>query len=241
MIMLSPYGLEIIDNCVDCKHRAGDFFCNLPPDQLKDFEALKYSTIFPKGAMLFVEGQSPRGVFMLCSGRVKLSTCSGEGKSLITQIAEPGELLGLSASISGRPYEVTAETLAPCQVNFIRREDFIRFLTLHGSACMRVAECLSHNYHNTHEQVRSLGLSHSAAEKMAKLILEWCARNGKTSDRGIQLKLTLTHEEIAQIIGSSRETVTRLLSEFKNKEFIYVKGSTLIVRNKGALETMVSS
>ena len=239
--MRSPYGLEIIESCVDCKLRAKDFFCNLPADLLKEFESLKYATVFPKGAMLFVEGQSSRGVFMLCAGRVKLTTCSGDGKSLITQIAEPGEVLGLSATISGRAYEVTAETLAPCQVNFIRREDFIRFLTAHGTACLRVAEHLSHNYHNTHEQVRSLGLSHSAAEKIAKLILEWCARSGKQSDRGIQIKLTLTHEEIAQIIGSSRETVTRLLGDFKSRQFIYIKGSTLIVRNKDALETMVSS
>ena len=239
--MHSPYGLEIIESCVGCKLRANDFFCNLPADLLKEFESLKYATVFPKGAMLFVEGQSSRGVFMLCAGRVKLTTCSGDGKSLITQIAEPGEVLGLSATISGRPYEVTAETLAPCQVNFIRREDFVRFLTAHGTACFRVAEHLSHNYHHTHEQVRSLGLSHSAAEKMAKLILEWCARNGKHSERGIQLKLTLTHEEIAQIIGSSRETVTRLLGDFKSRQFIYIKGSTLIVRDKGALETMVSS
>lgn len=239
--MHSPYGMEIIENCLECKVRTGDFFCNLPVELLREFEDLKYATIFPKGAMLFVEGQAPRGVFMLCSGRVKLTTCSGEGKALITQIADPGELLGLSATISGKPYEVTAETLAPCQVNFIRREDFLRFLTQHGVVCLRAAEYLSQTYHATHEHVRSLGLSHSASEKMAKLLLEWCGRSGKLSDKGIQLKLTLTHEEIAQIIGASRETVTRLFGEFKGKQYIYVKGSTLIIRNKQALEAMVTS
>jgi CRP/FNR family transcriptional regulator, cyclic AMP receptor protein len=240
-VMHSPYGMEIIENCVECRLRTSAFFCNLPAELLKEFETLKYSTIFPKGAMLFVEGQAPRGVFMLCSGRVKLTTCSGEGKALITQIAEPGELMGLSATVSGKPYEVTAETLAPCQVNFIRREDFLRLLTEHGVVCLRAAEYLSQSYHSTHEHVRSLGLSHSASEKMAKLLLEWCERNGKPSDKGLQLKLTLTHEEIAQIIGSSRETVTRLFGEFKNKQFIYVKGSTLIIRNKPALEALVNS
>jgi CRP/FNR family transcriptional regulator, cyclic AMP receptor protein len=239
--MHSPYGMEIVENCVECRLRTSAFFCNLPADLLKEFETLKYGTVFPKGAMLFVEGQAPRGVFMLCTGRIKLTTCSGEGKALITQIAEPGELLGLSATISGKPYEVTAETLAPCQVNFIRREDFLRFLTEQGVACLRAAEYLSQSYHSTHEHVRSLGLSHSASEKMAKLLLEWSERSGKPSDKGIQLKLTLTHEEIAQIIGSSRETVTRLFGEFKNKQYIYVKGSTLIVRNKPALEALVNS
>jgi CRP/FNR family transcriptional regulator len=224
-----------------CKVRESGFFCDLPEDLLTGLESLKYATVFPKGAVLFVEGQAPRGIFMLCTGRVKLSTCSGEGKAIITQIAEAGEVLGLSATVSGKPYEVTAETLSPCQVNFIRREDLLKFLSDHGAACLRVAEHLSRNYHNAYEQVRSLGLSHSAGEKLAKLLLEWCGRSGKETDKGLSLKLTLTHEEIAQLIGASRETVTRLLGEFKHKQIIYVKGSTLIIRKKGTLEAMVNS
>jgi CRP/FNR family transcriptional regulator len=231
-----PIGLNIIESCADCKLREPGFFCDFPEDLLRTFESLKYSTVFPKGAMLFMEGQTPRGVFMLCAGRVKLSSCSSDGKSLITRIAEPGEVLGLSATISGKPYMVTAETLSPCQVNFVKRQDFMRLLDEHNQACMRVAEQLSNNYYAANEQVRSLGLSHSAAGKLAKLMLEWCARDGKSSERGIHLKLTLTHEEVAQLIGSSRETVTRLLGDFKAKQIIYVKGSTLIIRNKAALE-----
>jgi CRP/FNR family transcriptional regulator len=239
--MHSPYGLDIIDNCAACKLRSEGLFCDLSPDVLKAFEELKYATVLPKGAMLFVEGQSPRGIFLLCTGRAKLSTCSSDGKSLITQIAEPGELLGLSAVISGRPYEVTAETLHPCQVNFIKREDFLRFLSEHGEACLRVAQHLSNNYHTAYEQVRSLGLSHSASEKLARLLLDWSSREGISTDRGISMKLTLTHEEIAQLIGISRETVTRLLAEFKSEELIYIKGATLVIRDKAALAAMVNS
>lgn len=239
--MHSPYGLDIIESCLTCKVRDSGFFCDLPTEQLQGLESLKYATVFPKGAVLFVEGQAPRGIFILCTGRVKLSTCSGEGKAIITQIAEAGEVLGLSATVSGLPYEVTAETLSPCQVNFLKREDMLGFLSDNSLACLRVAEHLSRNYHNAYEQVRSLGLSHSAGEKLAKLLLEWCGRNGKETDKGLTLKLTLTHEEIAQLIGSSRETVTRLLGEFKQKQIIYVKGSTLVIRKKSVLEAMVNS
>jgi CRP/FNR family cyclic AMP-dependent transcriptional regulator len=239
--MQSPYGLEISDSCTTCGVRGPGYFCDFEAELLKSFEALKYATVFPKGAVLFVEGQSPRGVFMICSGRVKLSTCSSEGKAIITRIAEGGEVLGLSAAVSGKPYMVTAETLMPCQVNFIKRDDFLSFLKDNGAACLRVAEHLSNNYHYAFEQVRSLGLSHSAAEKLAKLMLEWAAKSGRNTDKGITVKLTLTHEEIAQLIGTSRETVTRLLGLFKQKQLIQVKGSTLTIRNKPALTAMVSS
>ena len=63
-----PVGLNIIENCTDCKLRVQGFFCDFPEDLLRTFESIKYSTVFPKGAMLFMEGQSPRGVFLLCAG-----------------------------------------------------------------------------------------------------------------------------------------------------------------------------
>lgn len=239
--MQSPYGLEISDSCTTCTTRSSGYFCDFDAELVKAFEALKYATVFPKGAVLFVEGQSPRGVFMLCSGRVKLSTCSSDGKSLITRIADAGEILGLSATVSGKPYMATAETLSPCQVNFIKSEDFVRFLKTNGAACLRVAEHLSNNYHYAFEQVRSLGLSHSAGEKLARLMLEWATRNGRETDKGTTVKLTLTHEEIAQLIGTSRETVTRLLGLFKQKQLIQVKGSNLTICDKPALVAMVNS
>ena len=124
--MHSPYGLDVSENCVGCAIRSPGHFCQFDRELLESFETLKYATVYPKGAVLFVEGQSPRGVFMLCNGRVKLTTCSSDGKAIISRIAEAGEVLGLSASVSDRPYMATAETLIPCQVNFIRRDDFLR-------------------------------------------------------------------------------------------------------------------
>ena len=120
--------MDIIESCLTCKMRADRIFCDLPTSALQSFESIKYATAYPKGAVLFVEGQSPRGIFVLCKGRVKLSICATDGKTLILKIAEPGEVLGLSATVSGKPYELTAETIDPCQVNFVKREDFLRFL-----------------------------------------------------------------------------------------------------------------
>ena len=239
--MLSPYGLDIIESCLTCKTRNERLFCDLPAAALQAFEVIKYATAYPKGAVLFVEGQAPRGIFVLCKGRVKLSICATDGKTLIVKISEPGEVLGLSATVSGKPYELTAETIDPCQVNFVKREDFLRFLREHSDACFRVAEQLSEKYNTACHEVRSLGLSHSAGEKLAKLLLEWSSKNGEASKQEPRLKLALTHEEIAQMIGTSRETVTRLFADLKKKQIVQAKGSTLLIRNKAALKLIANN
>lgn len=230
--MHSPYGLNLVESCLTCGLRQNSIFCGLPDSVLQAFETIKYTTGYPQGAVLFVEGQSPRGVFVLCKGRVKLSFSSTEGKTLIFKVAEPVEILGLGATLSGKPYDLTAETVGPCQITFVKREDFLRFLKAHKEACFRVAEQLSHKYNDACHEMRSLGLSHSAAEKLAKLLLEWNSRNGEHNG---QVNLHLTHEEMAQMIGTSRETVSRLLAEFKNHKLIDYHGAMLLIRNKPAL------
>ncbi len=237
-IMLTPYGLDIVENCLSCKMRAGHSFCDLPAAALRDFEAIKYCTTYPKGAVLFVDGQEPRGIFVLCKGRVKLSICHSDGKTLIVKIAEQGEVLGLSSTIGGKPYELTAETVDPCQINFVRREDFLRLVKEHSEVCLQAAMQLSHKYNTACQEIRSLGLSHSAGEKLAKLLFDWSTRNGESGKPAARFTLAVTHEEMAQMIGTSRETVTRLLADLKKRQVVQMKGATLLIRNKAALKSL---
>jgi CRP/FNR family transcriptional regulator len=238
--MSTPYGIQITESCLICKLRHSGFFCELPRQSLEDLERIKYASAYPQGAVLFVEGQAPRGVYIVCSGRVKLSTTSRDGKTLILRIAHAGEVLGLHATVSGKPYELTAETLQPCQLDFVRRDDFLRFLQNHGDACLHAAQHLSQNCQSAYDMIRSLGLSHSVSEKLARLLLEW-AVDGENTKEGIRIKVALTHEEIAQLIGTSRETVTRVLGEFRDKQLAHLRGSTLLIRNKSGLEKLIGA
>jgi len=238
--MRAPYGLEIIESCLSCPHREERLFCNLPPPALQGLASITSAASYPKGATLFVEGQSPRGVFILCSGRVKLSTSSADGRTLILRIAEPGEVLGLPATVTGKAYELTAEVIEPAQANFISRQDFLVFLREHGEAALRVAQQLGETYHSAIAEMRTIGLSHSAGEKLARFLLELSASHGEAKGE-VKLTLTLTHEEIAQMIGASRETVTRLFADFKKRQILQVKGSTLIIKDKAGLESVVGS
>ena len=233
--MRAPYGLNIIDNCLTCPVREEHLFCNLSPPALQQLSEIKSTAIYPKSAMLFIEGQQPRGVFVLCAGKVKLFTSSSEGKTIITKVSEAGDVLGLNATISNRPYEVTAEMVEPGQANFIARDAFLQFLREHGEVAVRVAEQLSRNYYTAYEEIRTLGLTKSPAEKFAKLLLSWSS-DSQGAGNGSQVRLTLTHEEIGEMIGTTRETVSRLFAEFKRKQLLQSKGSTLIIRNKAALK-----
>lgn len=236
-VMRAPYGIEIIENCLACPHREDRLFCNLPPAALKGLAAITSAATYPKGATLFVEGQNPRGVFVVCTGRVKLSTSSADGKTLILRVADPGEVLGVAETLSGKPYQATADVLDPAQANFISREDFLSFLREHGEAALRIAQQLGEDYHLVLSEMRTIGLSHSAAEKFARFLLDWS--EGREEKNGeIRLKLTLTHEEIAQMIGASRETVTRLFADFKKRQLLEVKGSTVVIRNRANLESL---
>jgi CRP/FNR family transcriptional regulator len=238
--MRAPYGLNIIDNCVTCPVREEHLFCNLPLPALQRLNEIKSTATYPKSTMLFIEGQQPRGVFVLCSGKAKLATSSTEGKTIITKISEAGDVLGLNATISNRPYEVTAEMIEPGQANFIPRDALLQFLREHGEVALRVAEQLSQNYYTAYEEIRTLGLTTSPAEKLAKLLLSWSSEAELTNGTR-QIKLTLTREEIAEMIGTTRETISRLFSDFTKKQLLQVKGSTLIIRNKPALQKMLHS
>ena len=239
----SPYGLEIIDSCVTCSQRSHFLFCNLSNQAIEQLNRIKAVATYPRGTTLFMEGQEPRGIFVLCHGRAKLSTSAADGKTIILRIAEAGEVLGLSSAMANRPYDLTADVMEPTQANFISRDDFLKFLAQNGEAAVRVAQQLSENYHSACEEIRQLGLSGSASEKMARLLLEWSTHHGGHVSRDAEVRLTmnLTHEEIAQLIGSSRETVTRMFSDFKKKRLIEVKGATVILRNKSALQKIVGN
>lgn len=238
--MKGPYGFEMNESCTTCKTRGSSSFCKLSAVAMKQFDTIKSSSVYPEGAVLFLEQQAPHGVFVLCQGEVKLSISSSEGKTLILRIAKAGEVLGLTAVLGGKPYEVTAETLHPSQIAFVRRDDFMRFVTNFPEALQGIVNQLSSNYRGACEQLRTLALSPTVQGKLAKLLLDWSAETDPTRGAA-RIKMPLTHEEIAEFIGSSRETVTRALGDFKHRRLVTLKGSTLTIEDRAALANFVNA
>lgn len=212
-------------------------FGDLAPGIVAELEESSYSLRYPGGTTIFTEGEAARGIFVLQSGRVKLFICSGEGKTLILRLAKPGDVLGIPGTLSGKQYEVTAETIGPCQMAFIKRELFLRLMNAHQPICLAVAQQLTNIYSSACHEMRCLGLSHSASGKLAKLLLEWPLTNGDTPAR---IKFVFRHEEVAQMIGTSRETVSRLFVEFKKRKLVELNGSTLHIRDRAGLQAIAA-
>lgn len=186
--------------------------------------------------MLFMEGQQARGVFLLCSGQAKLSASSFAGKAIITRISEAGNVLGLNAVIANRPYEVTAEMMVRGQANFIPRDSLLQFRKDSQEVGLRVVEELSRDYYAAYEEIRLLGLTRSPSEKFAKLLLSWW-NTTEPDSQAAKVNLTMHHEEIAEILDTTRETVSRLFAKFEKKRLLQFKGrKTLFIRNRLALE-----
>jgi len=238
--MKAHYGLEIIDSCTECSHTNPSFFCGFSPLTREALNQVSLKSILPAGAILFVEGQAPRGVFILCSGKVNLSTASREGKILILKSASAGEALGLSATISGAGYESTAETAAPCQLNFVDRKHFMEIMHSHSEVGLRAAESLSRDFQSAYRDIHDLVLTRSSAGKLARLLLSQSPSSAEAAETESRIRCAMTHEEMAQRIGSSRETVTRLLSDLKKKHLIRLDGPILVIRDRLALEALAA-
>lgn len=242
--MALAYNFQIMENCLRCTHRENRLFCDLPDEALTKLQHIKATSVYPKGALLCLEGQPPRGIYVLCTGRAKLTTTSAEGKSIILRIAEPGEVLGLTAAVSNSPYEATIETLEPSQANFISQPDFVEFVRQYPDVGLKVAKQLTHNCKCAYGEIRAIGLSNSVPEKIAKLVLQWAEQPlplPKKNLNEIPIRVTLTQEEIAQFVGTSRETVSRVLSEFRRKGWLRIKGATWTILNRPAIEHLVTT
>ena len=219
-------------------HSTRQAFSNLKGESLARFNAMGSETDYSRGVSLFVEGQPSNCVYVLLSGRVKLSVTSREGKTMIMRIAEPGDMLGLSAAMNGTDYEVTAEAFEFCRVKVIRSRDFTEFLRKYPEAAMEATQCVLRDYKFMFKDVCRLGLPTTVTGRLANLLLDWREKRFEEGHTDSRVVMTLTQEEIAGMTGTSRETVSRVLQQFQREKLISIKGVSLTVLKPEALEQL---
>jgi len=232
--MASATPLTTVGGCAGCKSRSATAFCNLPESALNELERLSFAVSYPEHAILFTEEQVCKGVFLVCSGKVKLSARAQDGKQFMLQAALSGQILGLSAAMAGVPYGFSAVTLAQSTIRFVRREDFLQFLKFSPDSAFNAVQALSFEYDQVLSSLRAIALLHTASARIAQLLLRMSA---ETQDGpGSNMRLLLTQEQIAQMTGTTRETVTRFFAQLKRENVIDMRGSSLVIRDRYALE-----
>ena len=236
-----PHHLNVIDSCFGCITTEDGLLCQLPHHILDDLNSIRQNAFFPRGARLFVEGESPRSVFILCSGQVKLNATSPDGQTVTLAVAERGEVLGLSNLLSNSPYLVGAETLVPCQVSIVSRLQFLQFMRAHTEVALRVAKHLSMELNRAWEQTLLITLAPSAQAKLARFLLAWAAEQRREVVVDVRLALNMTHEEIASRIGARRETVSRALADFCHQEVLRVNRGMVVVLQPEKLKALAAS
>lgn len=198
---------------------------------------------YPKGGMLFFEGQAATGVFILRTGRAKESMVSSKGKTAIVRVVGPGVILGLSAVLTGAPHECTVETLEPTHADYLRKAAFLHLLKISRELSQMVASQLIRDCKEAYAGIRCLGVSASVSERLARLLLQWAEcplTNQNPNTAGARIRVTLTHEEIGQFVGSTRETTSRILGELRKKKWITTNGNIWTITNEDAIRKLAA-
>ena len=224
-------------SCILPSNECGHTFCSTALAPL--MASVSSTAIYGRKTKLFVEGQEPRGVFIIRTGEAKLTICSALGKTITVRLADAGDVLGLSAVVSNRPYAATAEMIVSGQVDFVPQDCALRLMREHKDFAIAVAEQLSASYYLLHNAIRSLGLTNHPVERLAKLLLSWTTAEDSARGSYHSFKLPLTHEEIADSIGSGRETVSKLFSELRRKHLLRLKDRVLTITNRMELQRIV--
>jgi CRP/FNR family cyclic AMP-dependent transcriptional regulator len=213
-------------DCRQCDHRTSRLFCNFAAPALAEYDSIGQLLTIPRGATLFREGCIADRVFVLCSGRVKLSCLSVGGKTMNLRIALAGDVLGLSAVLSGTSFEVSAETLESTAFKVIRQKEFLLFLAHQGEGSLHAATSLAAEYKAAFAEARRFALAESVAGRLAGLFLDW-GRAESCGRPDMRFTMALTHDELANFTATTRETITRSIKKFQVEKLIAIHGSSI--------------
>lgn len=235
-----PHTKQNIQTCSVCSSRSNCIFCDLDHSHITELNQMQQRSVYAKGSVIFTEGDQPQGAYIICSGRVKLSIYSSEGRAVIVGIAAAGDVLGINALLSRKPHNLTAEAVEMTQLCFIKEGDFLGFLRRNGDVSLRLAQRLSNELYEAYLEVRDVALKQSY-QRLAELLLRLGQIYGEPTPRGTRLKINLSQEEMAEMIGTSRRTLTRALTKLRHLGLVEYRHHSIMVLNMVALKGILIS
>jgi len=225
--------------CAGCSNRRPGWFCSLGSAVLADLELITSTISLPSQASLFTQGEDARCLYLICNGYLKLTAGKQEDRHMIVRVAGPGSMLGLYAVLSHGVYEVTAESLTPAQLRPVERERFLNFLRSHKEAQLRAVQCICQEYRFALQDACRISLAETVAGRLGRLLLELGHQIGEHVNGGFRFPLLLTHEEMASMACTTRETVTRTLGQFRKDGSISIEDSIVTLHQPERLQNLV--
>ena len=218
--------------CKHCSNRFNSVFCKTEHDKMEEIEALKICSTVKKGETIFREGSYASGVYCINAGKIKLSMIGDEGKEQIVRLAKPGDIIGYKALLSGDRYSSTASALEDCNICFIPREIFLVILQKDAALSFEMMKVLSDELKRAEEKITHLAQK-PVRERVAETIL--FLKETYWVDAENNVNVTLTREEIANLVGTATETAIRLLSEFNKEHIIELSGKKIKILDQNKL------
>lgn len=225
--------------CAACSNRRPGWFCSLGSAVLADLELVTSTISLPPQAALFSQGEDARCLYLICGGYLKLTAGRAQDRQMIVRVAGPGSVLGLYAALSHGVYEVSAESLTSAQLRPVERERFLTFLRNHREAQMRAVQCICQEYRFALQDACRIALAETVAGRLGRLLLELAHQIGEQVNGGYRFPLLLTHEEMASMACTTRETVTRTLGQFRKDGSITIEDSMITLHQPDKLQNLI--
>ena len=225
--------------CETCQTRKFSCFKNLPCDDLCEMDRVKITTFYKKGQIIFHEGMEPTGIYCLHEGKVKLSRNEHDGKEQIMRIAVEGELIGIRALLGGRRYYASATALQNSIVCYVNKAAFFRFKLKHPDVSNYLIVQLSTLLEEAEAKITSLALK-PVRERLAEslVILDQIFNKDRRTIQEVNGGdvISLSREDLANIVGTATETVIRTLSEFSDEGLVRMKGRKIRLLDVNSLK-----
>lgn len=214
-------------------------FSGLSPVDLQEMERMTRMQEVKKRQPIYLPGDPSHTVYLLKKGRVKISNTAASGKEVTFEILEPGEIFGELEGLEGAPRETQAEALDDALICAIRREDFEHFLREHQDLTVKLTKLIGLRLRKIQNRVEDL-VFRDVPARLAHLLLELSKTEGVPEEAGIRIRAKLTHQEMANLIGCSRETVSTTLGQFRDEGLIRIDKRSLTLLNVDGLSRLVS-
>lgn len=227
-----------VPSCELCESRFKSIFCDLSSEELKQISNNKGCYFYKKGQLIFYEGNRPTGVYCVYTGKVKVYKLGVEGKEQIVRLTSGSDILGYRSLMCNETYTASAETLEDTCVCFIPKGILFELLEQNSKFSMKLMELLSKDLRSAEDNIANLAQKH-VRERLAGCILLLKEKYGLEEDNAT-LSVSLTREDMANLVGTATESVIRLLQELKTDKIIILNKRKIKIINQQALVNLAN-